>query len=120
MYTVLITCVGGDLAPQMIQQLKNSKRHNVKVVGVDANNDAIGKFFCDEFSLVPYGNSPEYVQSIKALVDLYNVDLVIPTSDEEAVTLSHSKDLFDNCVIACVDSDMIDVLTDKEKTFQFL
>ena len=120
MYTVLITCVGGDLAPQMIMQLKNSKIHNVEVVGVDVNNDAIGKIFCDEFSQVPYGNSLEYCQSIKALVDLYNVDLVIPTSDEEAVTLSHSKDLFDNCLIACVDSDMIDVLTDKEKTFEFL
>jgi len=122
MYTVLITCVGGEMAPQMIQQLKDSKRHKVKIIGVDANYDAIGKYFCDEFVVVPYGNNSKYGESIQKLVDLYSVDLIIPTSDEEAVTLSSLKSNLEevNCVLACIDSSILRVLTDKAKTYQFL
>ena len=42
-FTILITCVGGELAPQMIQELKLNSRHNLKVIGVDVNIDAVGK-----------------------------------------------------------------------------
>ena len=122
MYTVLITCVGGDMAPQMIQELKNSKRHQVRVVGVDANDNAIGRYFCDEFAIVPYGNDLKYGESIQKLVDLHNIDLIIPTSDEESIALASLKPNLENsgCALACIDSNVLEVLTNKAKTYQFL
>ena len=121
-YTVLMTCVGGELAPQLIRELKFNSRHNIKVIGVDANIDAVGKYFCDEFSVVPFGSDPDYSSTIQKLVHIHNVDLVIPTSDEEAVALSFSKNLIvkQGCMLACVDSETLSLLTDKAKTYHFL
>ena len=92
-YTILITCVGGDLAPQMIQQLKLNSRHDIKVIGVDANIEASGQYFCDEFSIVPFGGDPSYISIIQKLILLHNVDLIIPTSDEESLILSKYRTL---------------------------
>lgn len=122
MFTILITCVGGEFAPKMIQELKSNSRHDIKVIGVDVNINAIGKYFCDEFSIVPFGDNPNYTKKIQKLVLLHNVDLVIPTSDEEAVALSSQRKLIENngCQLACVESEIISILTDKAKTYQFL
>jgi carbamoyl-phosphate synthase large subunit len=121
-FTILITCVGGELAPQMIQELRLNSRHDIKVIGVDANIDAVGKYFCDEFSVVPFGDNPNYGVIIQKLVQLYNVDLVIPTSDEEAIAMSSSRKLIEKngCKLACVKSETLSVLTDKSKTYHFL
>ena len=121
-FTILMTCVGGELAPQMIRELKLNSRHNIKVIGVDVNIDAIGKYFCDEFSIVPFGDDPNYSIKIQKLVELYNVDLVIPTSDEEATALSSSRKLIEKngCQLACVESETLRIINDKAKTYQFL
>jgi carbamoylphosphate synthase large subunit len=121
-FTILITCVGGDLGPQLVHQLKENSRHKTKVIGVDADLNATGKFFCDAFSVVPFGNSPDYVASINELIRLHKVDLVIPTSDEEAISLSSSREKIEinGCKLACVDSATIEILSDKAKTYQFL
>ena len=122
MYTVLITCVGGEMSPYMIQALKKSKRHEVKVIGVDAAHSAIGKFFCDDFVTVPYGRDAGYANSIREIVDIYSVDLIIPTSDEEAMALSLIMDDLkkQSCVLACINSNTLSILTDKAKTYKFL
>ena len=122
MYTVLITCVGGEMAPFMIQTLKESKRHEVKIVGVDADHSAIGKNFCDNFVTVPYGDDIGYANSIKEIVNTYSVDLIIPTSDEEAMALSLLKGDFEKqgCVLACIDANILSILIDKAKTYKFL
>ena len=121
-FTILVTCVGGDLGPQLMQQLKLNSRHNLKVIGVDADLNATGKFFCDEFSVVPHGDSSNYVAEINKLILLHNIDLVIPTSDEEAISLTSSREKIEinGCKLACVDSTTIEILSDKAKTYQFL
>ena len=48
MYTVLITCVGGDLAPQMIQQLKNSKRQIKEIKDSSISSYRLKIFFSNK------------------------------------------------------------------------
>jgi carbamoylphosphate synthase large subunit len=121
-YSILITCVGGDLAPQLIQELKLSSRHDVKVIGVDANKNAIGRYFCDEFSVVPHGSDSSYALKIQKLIQLHNIDLIIPTSDEEALSLASSRKLIEinGCKLACVESATLNTLIDKAKTYKFM
>ena len=33
-FTLLLTCVGGELSPQVIRSVKASRRHDVKVIGL--------------------------------------------------------------------------------------
>lgn len=122
MYTVLLTCVGGEFAPELISKLKNSKKHQIKLIGVDENKNAIGRHFCDLFFKVPSGVDKKYEEVIQAIVKLHDVDLVIPTSDEEAISLSNSRDFFENhkCILASVEKDTLSILANKKKTHEYL
>ncbi|MCH8815936.1 MAG: hypothetical protein IH957_12765, partial [Chloroflexi bacterium] len=91
-FTLLLTCVGGELAPQVIRYLKSSRRHDVKVIGVDADENAAGRHFADAFAVVPRGTDPQYVEAIAELAAKHGADLVLPTSDEEALAMSQSRD----------------------------
>ena len=62
---ILLTCVGGGLAPQTIRFIKNSKVYkNTKVYGVDMNTNASGKYFVDYFQTVENGKSKKFIRYI--------------------------------------------------------
>jgi|SaaInlStandDraft_7_1057024.scaffolds.fasta_scaffold05229_6 carbamoylphosphate synthase large subunit len=120
--TVMLTCVGGELAPQMLIDLRLHSRHDVKVIGTDVNKLAIGRNFCDEFEVVPNGSDSSYIEVIKEVSIRHNVDLIIPTSDEEAIAISLARKVFENegIKLACTDSSTLEILTDKAKTYSKL
>jgi len=121
MYKILLTCVGGVLAPQQIKLIKDSKVVPVHITGVDVNPDAIGKKFCDDFFVVPMGNDDSYTIKILEIIKKNKIDLLIPTSDEEAVALSRVKNKLNNiCSIATIDYSTIKVLNNKFMTYNFL
>ena len=119
-FTLLLTCVGGQLSPQVIRLLKASTRHDVKVIGVDAGKNPIGQYFADEFSVVPKGTDPQYVDAIGDLVSKYNVDLVLPTSDEEAVALANQRNLIEEqkCQLACTSAEVLQIIANKAIAYE--
>ena len=102
---VLLTCVGGGLTPQVIRFLKNSKVHkNTKVYGVDMNPNASGKYFVDHFQAVSSGKSEKFIKQIKQICKKFKINLIIPGSDEDALSLSKNKNKIEtnSRKIACV------------------
>jgi len=89
---ILLTCVGGGLAPQLIRSLKSSKIYkNIKVFGVDMNPDAAGKDFADYFQTVSNGMSKNFIDQIIKISRKYNINIIIPGSAEDALNLSKNK-----------------------------
>ena len=66
-YAVLLTCVGGEYGPELINQLKTAYR-DLRVIGVDADSGAIGSSFADYFYQVPTGDDPKYIGRINEIV----------------------------------------------------
>ena len=100
MIKVMLTCVGGELMPQTIKYLRNIKGTKLTIIGTDIYKDAIGKYFCEKFYIVPKGNSKSYIDKCKKIIKKEKINLVIPTSDEEALALSRNKDYFENLSIS--------------------
>lgn len=121
-FTVLLTCVGGDLAPQTIRYLKDSSRHRVTVVGIDMRPDATGGFFADHFHVVPAGSAPDYVGTVADLIERYKVDLVLPTSDEEALALAENRDILTGrgSRLACAPIEVLRMVANKADTYAWL
>ena len=119
MTNIMITCVGGDLMPQIIKSLKNIKGVKLSIIGTDFNANAVGKYFCDKFFTVPKGNNKNYISACEEIVKREKINLIIPTSDEEALSLSKKKSFFSKIgtTIACIDYDKLKVLNDKSKTY---
>jgi len=121
-FTLLLTCTGGELSPEMIRQLKSSTRHDVRVIAVDSDEAAVGRLFADAFQTVPRGSDPDYVDAITKLVQKFGVDLVLPASDEEAVALAANREMIENegCKLACASSDTLNIISDKVECYKHL
>lgn len=117
-YAVLLTCVGGEYGPELINQLKAAHR-DLRVIGVDADSGAIGGSFADYFYQVPRGDDPRYLGRINEIVHEQKIDLIVPTSDEEAIALSENKAAFSGLgvTVACINPETLKIFADKVKTY---
>ena len=121
-YTVLMTCIGGELAVQSVLHLKASTRHKVRVVGVDATATVGGRRFVDAFACVPRGSAPDYIDRMVDVIHAERVDLLIPGSDEEAVALVAQRHKIEStgCILACAEESTVRTLSSKSTTYQWL
>ena len=120
---LLITCVGGELIPQLLILMRKSKIFHINIIGVDSREDAVGKHFCDFFYKVPYGTrEKQYVAMISKLISKHKIQIIIPASDEESVTLSKNKKKIRklNCTVVVDDYQKIKILNNKLETYKFL
>jgi carbamoyl-phosphate synthase large subunit len=121
-YRVLVTAGGGTLAPLNIRLMKESRRHAVWVLAVDTRADAGGRYFADAFAQVPAGTDGGYVDAIVREIELHNIDLVLPWSDEEALALAAQRTRIEQAgaVLACADLAVLQTMSDKAKTYEVL
>ena len=114
-FTLLLTCVGAELSHQVIQMCQQSRRHKIRIVGVDCNADTPSQYFSDVFYAVPPGTHPEYPGAIAEIAEKEDVNLVLPCSDEEAIALSSVRHIIerDNRFLACADAKIIKMVSNK-------
>ncbi|MBT3237429.1 MAG: ATP-grasp domain-containing protein [Rhodospirillaceae bacterium] len=120
--TLMLTSTGGVYSAQTIMQASASTRHDVRVVAVDAGDKAAAVNVADVFARVPFGSDPEYVDRVCDVIKREKVDLVVPCSDEEALTLSAARQQVENvgATLACTDADTLAIFADKMKTYNAL
>lgn len=118
-FTVLLTCVGGEYSPHVIQKIKASLRHDIRVVGVDMRENAVGRHFVDAFATVPRGGDPGYVPAIARIAERESANLILATSDEEAVALATRRGEIERAgrVLASASTDVVLTLADKARTY---
>ena len=92
MLKVLLTSIGGLVAPDIINTLRKDANQKIYIVGIDAKRDAIGFKFVDKFFTVPLGTQKNYIPSIKKIIKNEKIDIVVPFADEEVIALSKNKD----------------------------
>ena len=85
---ILSTGVGGPAGRALVSQLATTS-HNV--VGVDMQEVALADI--DSFELVPAANDPDMINQLAALVDHYDVDLLIPTVADELPMVAKASQL---------------------------
>lgn len=121
---LLITCAGGEMSPQLYQLIKEKSKYNIRIIAVDANESPVGRYFADISEIIPLPSSGNYLDKIKYLIEEYEVDLLLPGSDEESLELSkHKKELnesYPDCFISVCDYRTTQIINNKIKTFEIL
>jgi carbamoyl-phosphate synthase large subunit len=120
--TILVTATGGGLSAQSIALMKASRRHDVRVVAVNAGESATARAVADEFHVVPRGSEAGYVEAIADIARRCSVDLVLPWSDEEALALAAARERIEHhgTRLACANADMLRMMSDKARCYAFL
>lgn len=119
---ILVTCVGGTMAPDLLSHLRSDPILRPFLIGVDNAVSAVGRGYVDSFHQVPFGDAPGYVDKIVEVVRSEGVNLVLPASDQEAFVLAKERDRIAaaGAVVLASPVQVLDLIRDKWATYRAL
>ena len=92
---ILYTTVGALTSPSSLGALRNfNKNYKIDIYGTDKNENAVGKFFVDKFfkSVDSLKNPKKFGKQIINLIKKYNINFIIPASNEDIIAIRMLKD----------------------------
>ncbi|HJU13549.1 MAG TPA: ATP-grasp domain-containing protein [Candidatus Nitrosotalea sp.] len=121
--TVLLNGWGGFAGTSLIDCLKqNYEGRKVRVFCTDIKENPILQHKADGFAILPRGDSPRYLDALIRLCRREKIDVVIPGSNPEILTIARNRDLLASNDIhpAVSDSEMLEQVMDKGQTYEIL
>jgi len=120
--TVVLTCTASPMAVEAIQALQTSRAVRIRVVGVDMDPHGVGQRFASAFYAVPAGNDPSYPEALLNICRRESAQVVIPTSDEEALALAQAAPRFQPHGVVCTvpRPELVGCFSDKSRMYTVL
>jgi carbamoyl-phosphate synthase large subunit len=118
--TVLLTAAGVPGSPALIRALRENGEREVRLVGTDMSELAIGRHFCDAFHLVPPGTDPAFADALVEITTREGVDAILPQSSYDLLPLAEHKGLFGNTAVLVANPEAVRRSNDKAETYALL
>jgi carbamoyl-phosphate synthase large subunit len=118
--TVLLTASGVPGSTALIRALRENGERELRLVGTDMSELAIGRHYCDVFHLVPGGSDPSFVDALAGICERERVDVVLPQSSYELQALAESKERFGDTAVLVANPDAVRRSNDKAETYALL
>lgn len=119
----LITCVGCSPSASIVKSLKNSKKYNYNLIGIDTQEITVGNFICDFYKISPNINdSINYWSFIKSLINNYNIKYIFVTHHCEVESWSLKKRELERefkIKILHNDFEFVNIMNSKINTYNF-
>jgi len=116
---VLVSASGAPGTAALLAALRGNGEREVRLVGTDMSDRAIGRHLCDAFHIVPPGADPGFPDAIRAIVEQEHVDAVLPQSSFDLEGLAAHRDTFPVPVLVSA-PDTIHRSNDKAETYALL
>ena len=87
------------------------------IVSVDSNELSAGFYLSDKYYVVPEAFNVNYLNEILKIVKNEDIDLILPTSSNDIITISKNNHLFD-CKLFMSDYESIDICSNKLKFYE--
>ncbi len=119
---VLLTASGCPGASTLIRMLQSIPGRKITVVGADMDDQAIGRFLCSEFHVVPPADDSGYIEAMLDLVRRLQPDVLFSQSSVEVPVLSPHIAEFEalGAVVPISRPEPIRVATDKYEMYETL
>jgi carbamoyl-phosphate synthase large subunit len=92
--TVLVSASGAPGTAALARALRENGERDVRLVGTDMAERAIGRHLLDAFHVVPPGSDPAFVDVVLELVERESVDVVLPQSSFDLQGLAARREEF--------------------------
>jgi carbamoyl-phosphate synthase large subunit len=117
--TVLLSASGAPGSAALIRALRENGERDVRIIGTDMAERAIGRQLCDAFHLVPSGGDPAFADAIREIVAREGVDAVLPQSSFDLAGLAgHRDDLGAKVLVS--EPETIRLANDKASCYELL
>ena len=86
----MVTASGAPGTAALLHALRENGEREVRLVGTDMSERAVGKHLCDAFHIVPGGADPTFADAMLAVAERENVDAILPQSSFDLEGLATS------------------------------
>jgi carbamoyl-phosphate synthase large subunit len=118
--TVLLTASGVPGSAALIRAFRENGEREVRIVGTDMSQLAIGRHFCDAFHVVPAASEPGFTDALVEICERERVDAVLPQSSYELLPLAEGKERFAETAVLVASPDAVRRSNDKAETYALL
>jgi carbamoyl-phosphate synthase large subunit len=118
--TVLLTASGVPGSAALIRALRENGEREVRIIGTDMSELAIGRHFCDSFHVVPAGTEPGFTDALIEICEHERIDAVLPQSSYELLPLAGGKERFGETTVLVASPEAVRRSNDKAETYALL
>jgi carbamoyl-phosphate synthase large subunit len=118
--TVLLTASGVPGSAALIRALRENGERDVRLVGTDMSELAIGRHLCDAFHVVPPGTDPGFADALAEICKNEQVDAVLPQSSFELQALAETRGRFGGTTVLVAGPEAVRRSNDKAETYALL
>jgi hypothetical protein len=90
--TIVVTASGAPGTATLLRALRENGEREVRLVGTDMGERAVGRHLCDAFHLVPAGSDPAFPEAIREIAALEGAGAVLPQSSFDLEGLAAAPD----------------------------
>jgi carbamoyl-phosphate synthase large subunit len=116
---VLVGACGAPGTAALLRALRENGEREVRLVGTDMSERALGRHLCDAFHLVPAGSHSTFPDAVREVVEREGVDVVLPQSSSDLAGLVSVRDSLDIPVLVS-DAETVRRSNDKAEFYAFL
>jgi carbamoyl-phosphate synthase large subunit len=117
--TVMVTASGAPGTAALLRALRENGEREVRLVGTDMSERAVGKHLCDAFHIVPGGADPAFPDAMLDVARREGVDAILPQSSFDLEGLAAHVERFPMPVLVS-SPDAIHRSNDKAETYAML
>ncbi len=92
--TIVVTASGAPGTAALLRALRQNGEREVRLVGTDMSERAIGRHACDAFYLVPPGSDPGFADAVLDICLREGARVVLPQSSFDLPGLAHARERF--------------------------
>jgi carbamoyl-phosphate synthase large subunit len=111
---ILLLSAGGPACHGVIKSLRDID-FNGKIVSVDCNPLSAGFYLSDKFYVVPRASDKNYINKLVDIINKEDINLILPTSSREIITISKNKKIFDELGVTLFMSDYESIIDCSDK-----
>ena len=120
---IMFTCVGRRVS--LLKSFRDAAAKIAKkcrICGVDITNLSSAMRVCDAYYTVNQTQNPTYIDELLDIVRLEKINILIPTTDHDLLSLAQNKQKFESegCFVLVPQPDIVQICQDKRLTYRFL
>ncbi len=95
----MVTASGAPGTAALLRALRSNGEREVRLVGTDMSDQAIGRHLCDAFHIVPAGSDAGFADALLDVAQREGADAILPQSSFDLLGLAEAKARFEATVL---------------------
>jgi carbamoyl-phosphate synthase large subunit len=119
---IMYTAAGAPQAATLVRHLRNNGEQKVELIGLDMNEDVIGRYMSDDFEKIPQAGSNNYKEEILRIIQKHKPAVFLNCSGADVRHIAHMKGEIEalGTKVVCPEAEVMDRADNKLSLFETL